>query len=211
MTYPQGVAFRATSGYVTDGADDWGETATTANYPTTTPQGNNVGWETAPSGTRDRDSGIDARLAGIHFAAFFTPFTYRFDLDSTGEKSIRCAAGDATSNNSIGVEVFDTSSSLGVLVTDLFASAGNFDDAADAAYSAANWPGSNSPVTKTFTTTICRFGCSPNASNTYVIAYLRVENAQPVLNRGMQMKSAPRVKGKSSSARFGETNIKTWF
>ena len=108
MSFPQGINFRATAGYVTDGANEYGEIATTANYPTTSTQGNNVGWETAPSGTRDRNNALDVRLAGIHFGDNATLRDYRIDLSGTGSWISRIAAGDAASNQECKMELFDT-------------------------------------------------------------------------------------------------------
>ena len=189
MSFPQGINFRATAGYVTDGANEYGETSTTANYPTTSTQGNNVGWETAPSGTRDRNNALDVRLAGIHFGDNATLRDYRIDLSGTGSWISRIAAGDAASNQECKMELFDTSSSLGVLCNQNVV-AGNFADATDVELTAANWPGSNASATDTFTTTICRFRMGGNAGGgNAAIAHVYVESAAaagiaiPVLTR----------------------------
>ena len=177
MSFPQGINFRATAGYVTDGANEHGEIATTANYPTTSAQGNNVGWETAPSGTRDRDNAIDVRLAGIHYGDNATLRDYRIDLSGTGSWVSRLASGDATSTQVNKVELFDTSSSLGVLC-DQAVTGGNFADATDVELSAANWPGTNASVTDTFTTTICRFRLGgQSGGGNWVFAHVYIESA----------------------------------
>ena len=177
MSFPQGINFRATAGYVTDGSNEYGEIATTANYPTTSTQGNNVGWETAPSGTRDRNNLLDVRLAGIHFGDNATLRDYRIDLSGTGSWISRLGAGDASSVQNNKVELFDTASSLGVL-TDQQTGAAGFADAVDVEHLAVNWPGSNSPATDTFTTTICRFRLGgQSGGGNGVFAHVYVESA----------------------------------
>lgn len=71
MAFPQGLNFRATNAYVTDGTNEAPETDSggtgNQNYPWTTAQGNTVGWETADSvyQARDWNSGNDRRLAEV--------------------------------------------------------------------------------------------------------------------------------------------------
>jgi hypothetical protein len=184
MAIKQGIDFRNTSGYVTDPTDHTYDitSSSTANYPTTTPQGFNVGWESSGFGsgsqTRNRSTSIDARLAGCSFNTSSTDvLTYRFDLTAAGAHDIRVAAGDnAYARANLKVEVFDTTTSLGVLVNTGTTAGGRFRDAADAEYTAANWPGSNALVSKTFGTTICRFKIG-NGSNQTFIAHLYVEGS----------------------------------
>ena len=54
MAFPQGIDFRATSGYVTDPTNCTYEigNAFSATYPRTTAQGNTVGWIFPRCGTR---------------------------------------------------------------------------------------------------------------------------------------------------------------
>lgn len=177
MALPQGINFRSTLGYVTDGANEFAEYSTGGNYPTTSAQGNNVGWE-AGSGTvaiRNRNSGNDRRLAGCNFNT--TTSDYRIDLPSTGDKVIRVAFGDANySRSNQKCEIFDTSSSLGTLFSAASTGAANsFLDAGGTARTAAAWPGSNTSATKTFTTTICRFRVG-DGSNDWYVAHVYVED-----------------------------------
>lgn len=76
MALPQGIAFRSTTGFVTDSSPDDCESSTantsagnvSANsYLRTTAQGNTVGWERGSNEliTRDRNAG-DGRMAGKH-------------------------------------------------------------------------------------------------------------------------------------------------
>lgn len=181
MAYPQGINFRATSGYVTDGSGEDAElnASGTANYPRTTAQGNTVGWETTGSDyqTRNRNSSNDRRLAGIHFKNSGA-HDYRMDLASTGDKLLRIAVGDQNySRSNQQVEIFDTNSSLGTLFAAATTGAANsFLDAAGNVRTAAAWPGANSSVTKTFTTTICRVRIG-DGSNISHVAHLYVEDA----------------------------------
>ena len=203
MSFPQGINFRATAGYVTDGANEHGEIATTANYPTTSTQGNNVGWEAAPSGTRDRNNLLDVRLAGIHYGFNDTPIDYRIDLSGTGSWISRIAAGDGTNPSQEKVELFDTSSSLGVLCDQSVAIA-SFADALDVEYTAVNWPGSNSPATDTFTTTICRFRLGGNASGGVVtIAHVYVEAVGGGSASAALLVLNPNIRGSLSGLRTG--------
>lgn len=182
VTFRQGINFRATAGLVTDGTDDYREISTTANYPATTSQGNTVGWETlAPSGTRDRSTGVDSRLAGLHFIQnSIAARTYRFDLPFAGSYRIRLASGDATiAAQSSKIELFDGSTSLGVLV-DGTSPTGQFFDANGTLHtSAANWVSSNTLFTATFASTIARFtiGASGGANPNSVICHIYIESS----------------------------------
>lgn len=177
MAYPQGINFRATAGYVTDGAGDTYEIGTTANYPRTTPQGNVVGWEDAITGTRDRTV-QDPRLSGIHYFTSTTGVTarFRFDLPAAGSYDIRLAAGDPAGGTYAKIELFDTTTSLGVLVNQMGTAiaANSFADAANTIYTYANWLTSNTAVSKTFASTICRFKIGAGLGANEAITHLRV-------------------------------------
>src|SRR3990172_2505210 len=181
MALPQGINFRATAGYVTDPTGTTYQTATTANYPFTTPQGNNVGWEAAlVGGTRDRSTTVNARLAGINYtAASATAKKYRFDLPAAGSYNVRVAMGDAGSSNGAYCQLFDNVTLLSTLVTDHTntGAAGNFYDATDTLLTAATWPGSNTAYAATFASTIARFSIAPAAGGNYAVAHLYIESA----------------------------------
>lgn len=160
MALPQGINIRQTSGYVTDGANERGETSTGNNYPTTSAEGNNVGWESGTDSvaTRNRKATNDRRLAGLGFNGGAT-VDYRIDLPSSGSHTVRVACGDPDySRSNQKCEVFDTSSSLGALFSAASTGAANsFLDAGGNVRTAAAWPGSNTGASLTFSTTICRF------------------------------------------------------
>jgi len=178
MSYIQGVAIRNTAGYVTDGANDWGETTLATDYPATTTQGNKVGLESGVNwSNRDRNAAIDPRLAGMGYTNNNVTATIRFDI-TAGTKNIRLAAGDYNYASGALVEIFDTTTSLGVVISTATTAGDRFRDATDVEYSSANWPGSNTAISKTFSTTICRFTIGTTANSTlYAIAYMYVEDA----------------------------------
>lgn len=160
MSLPQGIDFRATSAFVTDPANCTFEIGASANYPRTTPQGNTVGWETAPSGTRDRTASVDARLAGVHFNSAATTSSYRIDLPAPGDYTITFGIGDATIAERIFLELFDDTTSLGVIASNTGGTipAGEFYDASGVLRtSPADWVANNATITKAFSSTICRF------------------------------------------------------
>lgn len=185
MAYPQGIAFRSTSGYVTDTSPDDVETSTADtdfgnvsadSYPRTTPQGNTVGWELGVNQliTRNRNS-AHGRLGGKHQG---NDATFRLDLPSTGDYSIRVAAGESSYSTPTVSELFDTSSSLGALTSGSTSAGNKFKDATDVERtSAADWEANNAAVTKTFTTTICRFLVGVTDTTDGTFAFLSVASA----------------------------------
>jgi len=174
MALPQGLNLRANPGFVTDVGDEFWVDAGGASYPTTSTQGNTVGWEVAAGtlGARDRNSGNDRRLAGIDFTTAAKQ-DLRVDLPSVGSYDIRQAAGDATYSQLANVELFDGSVSLGVLSSGSTGAANSFKDATNVVRTAAAWAANNAPVTKTFTTTICRFRLGDGA-NLNVLAHAHI-------------------------------------
>jgi hypothetical protein len=150
------INFRATSGFVTDGADQTyclGEA-----YPTT-----RAGWAfgitSTPggsAGTADRNSGVDPRLAGINYdTAQGNIWVFRIDLPAPGNYNIRLALGDdAVGFDQNKITVKDNASTI-LTVGPHTTHAGSFYDASGVEYSAANWPSNNTPVIVTFASTIC--------------------------------------------------------
>ncbi len=143
------IDFRASAGFVTDpagGTYSLGET-----YPTTR-GGVTFGWS-APATPRDRNAGVDPRLAGINRTESGVNNDFRLDLPSAGDYAIRLAMGDMD-NGSVNSKVIikDNTTTL-ITIGPHTTGVDQFYDAADASYTSAAWPGSNSPVTKTFATT----------------------------------------------------------
>jgi hypothetical protein len=165
-----GINFRATSGFVTDAA---GETYCLAAdaYPTTR-GGFTFGWEAGPDGDRDRDSGHNRRLAGIHFSAN-TAHAFRLDL-TAGSYDVHAAFGDAASTNPAEWLLRD-----GTTTRVTYTGAGGFDqfyDATNVLRSAANWPGGELATTQNFSTGILRLKPNSGAGNN-VVAHLRAVTA----------------------------------
>lgn len=183
MSYDQGIDFRATSGFITDPASCYGDTYSNAfgsgNYPTTTPQGNNVGFENGSwvTSNRDRSSSVDARLAGIVFTETAASATYRFDLPAAGTYSIVLAAGDEANSQLANVAIQDTTTVLTTCCNAL-TTTGDFYDASGNEWGTGFWPGSQVPYSGSFSTTICRFVVNPSLSaNFAAVAHMRVTAA----------------------------------
>lgn len=183
MAFPQGINFRANSWFVTDGANDayWtGSGGTPHAYPTVTPQGNTAGFEQTLSEARDRSAAIDARLAGMCFTA--TQVDFRIDLPSAGNYKIGLASGDYENSQTSQVELFDGTTSLGLLSNGSSA-ANKFRDATNVERTVAEWVASNEGgdetalVTKTFATTICRFRLLNQGGANNCIAHVYVATA----------------------------------
>lgn len=184
MALPQGINFRDTLAYVTDGANEDMENNSggqSENYPWTTAQGNNVGWETVDSNyeQRDRNSGNDRRLAGLGRninTVGGLNVDYRIDLPAPGNYKVGLASGDASYAHDTLVDLYDTNSSLGSLATGSTSGANQFKDATNTEYSAANWVTNQTLVTKTFSTTILRVRLLDTADEN-PIAHFYVESA----------------------------------
>lgn len=178
MAYPQGINFRATAGFVTDGAGDASEIGTTANYPRSTPQGNVVGWEQAPTGTRDR-AVAPAQVAGIHYLTSSSGVfaNYRFDLPAAGEYDVYVAAGDVSNPAFCKLELFDNATSKGVLVNRIGTEIplGAFVDATGVLRADYNdWITNNAPLRVTFASTIARFRLGSGLGANESIAHIRL-------------------------------------
>lgn len=180
MPFDQGIDFRATSGFVTDPTGCDAETGTTANYPRTSAQGNTVGWEDAPAGTRNRTSTVDARLAGIAFVTNgASPKRYRIDLPSSGWYQITLALGDNTTGQSLSAEVFDGTTLLSNVVRQgITVAAGTFFDACGVRRSSASdWVSNEVSFVAFFSSTICRIRLGNGGSGSSPIAHVRVTDA----------------------------------
>jgi hypothetical protein len=178
----QGINFRSTAGYVTDGVDEYAQITGANTYPITTPQGNNVGWESIASGAilmGNRNSSIDRRLAGLHTQDANAVANYRIDLPSTGSYNIRAAFGDASFGQKVEAYLKDNAAQIATLCTFKSISAGEFVDATNVKHtSAANWVSSNAQITHSFSTTTLRVIIGgTTTTGYYAIAHLFVESA----------------------------------
>lgn len=149
-----GWDFRATSDYVTDPSDctyDIGEL-----YPTTR-AGVTFGWDVvAGSDSRNRSTSVDPRLAGIVFINNSgLPFTWRLDLQASGDYQISLALGDAAGGNPQKVYfVLKDDTVPRITFSPINTGSNQFADAAGNLWTAAQWPGSNVAVQKTFSSGI---------------------------------------------------------
>ena len=159
----KGFNLRASLGFVTDGTNQ--KFHDNAPYPVTNMIGGDsvtYGWSDPNATTevfpRDRDAGIDVRLAGCCFVnvAGDVEHYFRIDLPATGQYKIRLALGDASfDHNDYWCDVRDNGSVLfnvGGGTVDLVAA--HFLDANGTDLTAAAWPGSNAQRTITMTSTI---------------------------------------------------------
>lgn len=190
MAFPQGINFRQTEAYrsgedaASSGGNGWcypEPSGENNDYPQTTAQGNSVGWETAASAYsgRNRSGTNDVRLAGMGFDSSGTNVQrdFRIDLPASGDYLIRMAMGEASYSRDVDCEVFDTSSSLGVIISGVTGAANSFTDAGNNVRTAAAWPGSNTSVTKTFSTTIARFRVGATDAQSTWVAHVYIESA----------------------------------
>jgi len=144
MPYTIGINFRATDGYVTDGAD---QTYCLADVYPVTRGGYTFGWVTSgPGSLANRSTGVDVRLAGTNARENTgAQATFRIDLPNADAVDLRLAIGDASyaqnrtylrAEDGDGGELFTISDATGQ-------ASGSFLDANATEFTAANWPGSN--------------------------------------------------------------------
>lgn len=174
MSTDWGFNFRATSGFVTDGAN---ETPVLAeDYPHTyTINGVSVtaGWEDSVAGnTRDRSAAGDAREAGINFSAVGGT-RFRVDLPAAGSWTIHFAGGDGNGAGLACDFAFkDGTTALGT--TGSYPGTG-FNDANNTNWSVAAWPGSETGLSVSMSSTTFRLVTTSASTN--AVAYLRLAQA----------------------------------
>ncbi len=159
--FDKGYDFRASPGFVTDPANST-YVLDTDIYPLVTRNGNTFGWilgndpNTLGGGGRDRDSGIDPRLAGMNFCGNqIASATWRLDGLTPGVYTFTIGYGDAggnSSNDYLSIQNLDGSFVVGPLHVTT-ASTPTFGDAATNTWTASAWPGSQVTVTGTVTGT----------------------------------------------------------
>jgi hypothetical protein len=174
-----GINFRATAGYVTDGS---GETYSLGEAYPVTRGGLTFGWASnQTSNTRDRNSGIDRRLAGIVFqpnSAAAT--TFRLNLPSgAGTYRVRLALGDdgaaqdirAIVRNGTGGSALATVNGSTLFVGEWFDAAGTRHE------SAAGWVANNATVELVFSADhlILELGGHSSGDKSSVVCHLAVE------------------------------------
>lgn len=184
MSLPQGINFRTTAGYVTDGPNDDAEAFTSGvagtTYPRVTVQGNTVGWESAGTVvTRDRNASNDARLAGLHNSNDINGvITYRVDLPGAGAYEVTWASGDGSYTTGTAVDLYDGSTRLQALSVTPTAAANHFRDATNIDRSAASWVTDNVTVTAIFASTILRLTSVPNGADNMNFTHVSFHSAE---------------------------------
>ncbi len=142
--WQRGFDFRSTATFVTDPSGDTYVLSTTA-YPT---KGNGItyGWlQTSLVQARDRNAGLDPRLAGVNLATNGSPATFYVDLPSAGTYRVSLAMGDAGYEqcwSQCQIQFLDGGTVLAT-VTEGSTNLGYFYDAKGNNWSAAAWPASN--------------------------------------------------------------------
>jgi hypothetical protein len=173
-----GFNFRATFGLVTDGVNEvavLGEA-----YPHTYSAGAVSivgGWETGPSGTRDRDNAptTPVELCGINFSSS-TGDVFRIDLPFGGTYSVRFAFGDFNAPQPAEFELRDNTNVL-VTYTGTTSGPGQFFDALNVEYSYGDWPAHNNPTVQTFSSTTLRLRVKNGAAGNNAIAHMRIASS----------------------------------
>lgn len=162
-----GYNFRATGGYVTDGAGESNELGVAYSG------GRGYGWVGAIGGTRDRSTSYGARLAGINFTNN-TSVYWRLDLPE-GPGLYRVWAGffDVGAANYAHWDLQDGTTTF-ASTTGLIGTT-NGKDATNAAITASAWNTANGGayVDRTFTSDHLRIKCA--STNTNVVAHISVE------------------------------------
>lgn len=179
-----GLAFRNTDGYVTDGANDEfvaDDFFGGGTYPYSFANGLTGGWQASSGGldSRDRSTGIDVRIAGLHYNRTSTEqVLFRVDV-TAAEYNIRFASGD--NNYGPGDSYFefrDDATAFATIDDSGGTSSAEWYDAAGTLHAGAStWASSNARITRTFSSTILRvaMGRGGAASGNCVIAYVSVE------------------------------------
>lgn len=176
------LSFRATAGFVTDAVGTYvlgGDT-----YPTTR-GGFTFGWTSGSAGTdrdgADRDATVtDKRLAGIQYGIGGSQCTFRVDLPSTGNYTVRLANGDTGADQSSSkqyIEIFDNATSKLVIDKPTGPAQDHYYDATGVDRTEAAWPGSNAPsASLSFATTtfFIQLGSVANGSGYTVLAHLQI-------------------------------------
>lgn len=172
MGFDIGLNFRSTPSFVTDGPG-YTYVLGTDTYPTSR-AGFTFGWSGAVS-DRDRNASIDPRLAGINFTAGNAGTTFRVDLPSSGSVDVHVAIGDdAAQQNNQKWQIKDNATQLVSHGPVASVSAAHFLDETATDYSAAAWPGSETPETFTFASTTFFFVPNSGTADNQVIASIRL-------------------------------------
>lgn len=174
--------FRSTSAYVTDGV---GETEVISSPEASggnmeayavTRETLTFGWLTpASGGTRNRNSGVDARFAGLHFNENGNQETFELDGFTAGcTYDIHLAAGDqGNATATVYFQLFDNATQFGSTINSSTSGADRFLDATGVERTSANWDANNVAVTRVFASTVFKLKIGNNAATgTGIIAHI---------------------------------------
>ncbi len=145
-----GINFRATAGYVADGA---GETYSLGEAYPTTRGGQTFGFSSNKTAdSRDRSNSIDRRLAGtVGQANASGTADFTWDLPSgPGNYEFRVALGDAGFGQNHKCIIKDTATVLGTIEADT--TTGQYLDAQGTVFFSGTWAGGNVAIPLTFAT-----------------------------------------------------------
>ena len=175
-----GFSFRQTDGYVTDPA---GTAAITSSPQTRYPSTRTISavdytvgydgtypyWDfgTIEANTRDRDSGVDARLAGCFQCVNDSAARIILTLPEAGLYDIRLACGDALYEKTQYIRIYDSGTLLATVASNVTSAAGSFLDANGISRTAANWSANNTALQLDFSTTtfIIEYGADDGTSS----------------------------------------------
>jgi len=199
MSYDIGFNFRASDTYVTDPANTTysiGEAYPTTRAMVTSGLSVTFGWDVDwTSGGRDRDSGIDARLAGMIVvnSAATSERTFQIDLPASGTYTVNLAAGDPLGAQNAHWELRDSNNTTVLLSQSLAAgTTGQWRDATGVdRTSASDWVTNNASASVSFsgTTAYLRLiGENPSSIVSHLRLYQATSSATsfpPIKSSGM--------------------------
>lgn len=170
MSLAVGFNFRATSGFVTDGAN---ESAVLGDlfYPSSYGNGATAGWNSLPS-TIDINNTVDRRLAGCNFTGPVAGAkTFTVDLPSTGSYILDLAYGPGPFGFTLAdqkILIIDDPNGTPVTLATLgphTISTSHVRDAADLDNTVANWPTLKTTATFAFASTHLGIQLVPTAAS----------------------------------------------
>lgn len=173
------INFRATGGFVTDGAGQTfniGATGSDDVYPTTR-SGLTFGWATnADVDARDRSAAVDARFAGMAFNAAMSYVSFRVDLPAPGSYTIRGAFGDnSTGQGFMTFQFLDNATPFGTQTSLATGGAANFLDATGVnRTSIADWIANNAAVVQTFASSTFFLQGKAVTGHLFTVAHLNI-------------------------------------
>ncbi len=148
----KGINFRSTAAFVTDGTD---ETYSIGEIYPTTRGGMTFGWVGAANTSKaDRNATHPVHCAGINFATNSgSKKTFRIDLPSTGDATIRAAFGDLAGAQTHTVAFKDNGTSFATHSA-VATTTGQFLDAAGNKWIDTGFDANNVTISHTFTSTV---------------------------------------------------------